>query len=100
MLEANSRQTFSGRLPVFLHGVVVLRVEIDRDGMPANILTMRVPEHAPELGPQAVAAVHRGAPYPRPSAALLAGAGSMHVIETWLFRDDGHFQVRTFAGPQ
>lgn len=100
VLDSNSARTFSGRLPPELYGVVVLRIVLDRNGQPTSVQTMRVPSHAPELGPVAIASVRQAAPYLRPANALLGGKGSLELVETWLFRQDGNFQIRTLARPQ
>ena len=42
------------------------------------------------------ARVRQAAPYPKPPARLLRG-GRLELSETWLFQDDGRFQLRTRA---
>ena len=44
----------------------------------------------------AMDSVRRGASYPRPAAQLL-NRGRLEFSESWLFRDDGKFQLRTLA---
>jgi len=39
------------------------------------------------------------APFPKPPAALLSG-GRVELSETWLFNNNGRFQLRTIAQPQ
>ena len=100
VLDGNSARTFSGRLPPELYGVVVLKIVLDRAGNPTAVQPMRVPSHAPELGPVAISSVRQAAPYVRPSSNLLRGASSLEFVETWLFGQDGRFQIRSLAGPQ
>ena len=44
----------------------------------------------------ALDSARQGAPYPKPPARLLRG-GRLELSETWLFQDDGRFQLRTRA---
>jgi len=53
-----------------------------------------------DLEKRAIAAVSRAAPYPAPDPSLLAGQASLTFLESFLFRDDGRFQVRTVAEEQ
>jgi protein TonB len=61
---------------------------------------MRAPKHARELGPVAVRTVHAASPLPAPPRALLGRGTSVRFTETWLFRDDDRFQIRTLAQEQ
>jgi protein TonB len=47
----------------------------------------------------AIASVRAAAPLPPPPGALLR-RGTLEIAETWLFRDDGKFQVRSLAEAQ
>jgi protein TonB len=48
------------------------------------------------LEDRALESVHRAAPFDAPSSQLLRG-GSVHFLETFLFRDDGRFQIRSLV---
>jgi protein TonB len=48
---------------------------------------------------RAIQSVRAAAPLPIPAAGLLR-RGAADITETWLFRDDGRFQVRTLAQVQ
>jgi protein TonB len=43
--------------------------------------------------------VRAAAPFPAPPTSLLR-RGTLEIAETWLFRDDGKFQVRSLAEVQ
>jgi periplasmic protein TonB len=47
----------------------------------------------------ALASLRSAAPFPRPASHLLHH-GKLEVSETWLFNNDGRFQLRTIAQPQ
>jgi protein TonB len=47
----------------------------------------------------ALASLHNSAPFPSPNPRLLKG-GRFDASETWLFDDDGRFQLRSIALPQ
>ena len=98
VLHANADKTFIGQLPEVLKSVVVLRVAIDRNGFPYQVTVMRSNGYK-ELEARAIQSVRAGA-LPRPSGAVTGGHGYVSFMETWLFRDDGKFQIRTLAGPQ
>jgi len=98
VLHANADKTFIGQLPETLKSVVVLRVSIDRNGFPYQVTTIRS-NGFKELEARAIQSVRAGA-LPRPNGAVTGGHGYVSFMETWLFRDDGKFQIRTLAGPQ
>lgn len=99
IVRANSNETFRGKLPPLLRSVVVLQVSIDNQGMPARVTMFRSNGFV-ELEKSAIAAVYRGAPYPIPGRSLLAGHSSITFTESFLFGNDGRFQVRTVAEEQ
>jgi protein TonB len=47
----------------------------------------------------ALATLRRTAPFPKPASHLLR-RGHVEITETWLFNNDGRFQLRTIAQPQ
>ena len=49
------------------------------------------------LEQRALTSVVKAAPFTPPAPALLQGAGSVSFLETFLFRDDGFFQVRSLV---
>jgi protein TonB len=99
ILTVNRERVFDGRPPHPLKAVVVLELEVAADGRVRSASVLRAPKHARELGPAAVRTVHAAAPLPAPPRALLGG-GSVRFTETWLYRDDDRFQLRTLAQEQ
>ncbi len=97
ILRANSATTFEGTPPHLLRAVVVLGFTIDGNGAVRGIRTLRTPDD--ELAGVAMRSVRAAAPLPAPPPELLH-RGQIEIVETWLFRDDGRFQVRSLAEPQ
>jgi periplasmic protein TonB len=99
IVNKSADQTFKGKLPPLLRSVVVLQVSIDGKGMPEKVTMFRSNRFV-ELEKSAIAAVYRAAPYPIPGRSLLDGYSSITFTESFLFRNDGRFQVRTVAEEQ
>jgi len=97
ILSANAAHTFEGRPPETLQAVVVLQFTIERSGTLTGLKTLRSRHPAQEK--VALASVRAAAPFPAPPVALLRSS-RVEVAETWLFRDDGKFQIRSLAEPQ
>ena len=97
ILSANAAHTFEGRPPEILQAVVVLQFTIERSGTLTGLKTLRSRHPAQEK--VALASVRAAAPFPAPPVALLRSS-RVEVAETWLFRDDGKFQIRSLAEPQ
>jgi protein TonB len=95
--EANSDRTHRGQLQPLLRAVVVLEFKVDRNGGIQNVRTLRAPEREAES--IASASLRRAGPLPAPPAHILRG-GLAQITETWLFQDNGHFQLRTLAEGQ
>jgi protein TonB len=98
VLHANAQHTFIGDLPPVLKAVIVLQLEVDRNGFPFRIDLFRSNGYK-ELEARAIGSV-RASKLPRPNGTVTRGDGSVTFTETWLFREDGKFQIRTLAGPQ
>lgn len=99
ILDANPKITFSGRLPPMLPAIVVLNINVDRDGELTNVVVKRSRDS--EASKVALAAVKRvGAPFPKPLHLLKRSHKTLEFSETFLFNDRYHFQLRTLAGPQ
>jgi len=91
-------QVFVGRPQALLRSVVVVKYQVDASGrlMRSEILRSnrdRVTETA------ALASLRKAAPFPKPAAHLLRH-GRVEILETWLFNNDGRFQLRSIAEPQ
>ncbi len=96
---ANRSLVFVGSPPNPLRAVVVVEMTIAADGQIRRADVLRVPNHSKELGGVALRSLHAAAPLPPPPKALVVH-GPVRVTETWLFRDDGQFQIRTLASAQ
>lgn len=96
---ANRALIYGGAPPNPLRAVVVVEMTVSADGQIRRADLLRVPGHAKELGAVALKTLSAAAPLPAPPRALVA-QGPIRVTETWLFRDDGHFQIRTLATAQ
>ena len=99
ILAANAENVFEGRPPHPLKGIVVLDLTVGVDGRIQRASVLRAPEHARELGAEAVRSAQAASPLPPPPRALLA-RGSVRFTETWLYRQDNRFQLRTLAQTQ
>lgn len=97
ILSASAAQTFEGRPPEILQAVIVLQFTIERSGTLTGLRTLRSRHPAQEK--VAHASVRAAAPFPAPPAGVLR-SGRVEVAETWLFRDDGKFQIRSLAEAQ
>lgn len=97
ILAANAARTFDGRPPDILHAVVVLQITVDRNGKVTALKTLRS-RHPPQER-AAIASVRAVGSLPPPPASLLR-RGAIEIAETWLFRDDGKFQIRSLAEAQ
>ena len=98
-IYAASSDISAGRPQDLLRAVIVLSIVLDRNGQPSRVSIQRTPGD-PEAEQRAIQSVQRGAPYPRPSNAVLRGASGIEFSETWLFNDDGRFQLRSLAQTQ
>jgi TonB family protein len=93
---ANRSLVYTGAPPNPLRAVVVVEMTVAADGQVRRAELLRAPTHAKDLGAVALKAVNAASPLPAPPKALVA-QGAMKTTETWLFRDDGQFQLRSLA---
>lgn len=96
--QANAGKVYSGRPQALLRSVVVLRYAVDGRGRLVRSEIMRSNRDR-ETESTALAALKNAAPFPRPAPHLLRN-GRLDISETWLFNNDGRFQLRTIAEPQ
>ncbi|HEU4647229.1 MAG TPA: hypothetical protein VFS80_16875 [Burkholderiales bacterium] len=97
---ANPGLVYDGPPPNPVRGVIVMRAEIDALGEMRRLELFRGPGHAPWLEQLVAQTVRQAEPFPRPSAKLLNGGGSVVFIETWLFDYEGRFRLRTLSQAQ
>ena len=91
----NRAQTFEGRPHHLLKAVIVVEVAVDRSGQLMRSKVLRSPG-IKSLDQVALASLKAASPFPPPPSALVA-KGPLVFSETWLFQNDGRFQVRTLA---
>ena len=93
-----SRDTYSHPMPDMMKSIVVLEITIDLLGEPTSVSVYRSNGYR-RLEQRAVASVAKAAPYALPAPELLQGRGVVTFLETFLFRDDDFFQVRSLVPP-
>lgn len=96
--EVNASKVYAGRPQALLRSVVVLRYAVDARGNLVRSEIMRSNRDR-ETESIALATLRNSAPFPKPSSHLLR-RGQLELSETWLFNNDGRFQLRTIAQPQ
>ncbi|MFJ2995262.1 energy transducer TonB [Pandoraea sp. NPDC087047] len=97
--EVNAREITPGNPQPMLRSVVSLEYWVDRDGNVTGVALYRSngDEEAERI---AIASLRRASPLPAPSRALVDSSGRVRAVETWLFNNDGRFQLRSVAAPQ
>ena len=93
--QINRKSLFEGRPEHLLRAVVVVELTVDRDGKITNSKIMRSPGIG-ELDIAALRSLRAASPLPAPPSSLLV-RGALVYQETWLFRKDGRFQLRSLA---
>ena len=91
-----SLETYSAPLPEVMKSIVVLEITVDRAGHATAISVYRSNGYV-HLEERALASVAKAAPFTPPAPAVLRGTGSVSFLETFLFRDDDFFQVRSLV---
>lgn len=79
-----------------LKSIVVLDITIDRDGRLAQVMVRRSNGYK-ALENAALDSVRRAAPYASPPRLALRSDGSVNFLETFLFRDDGRYRIRSLV---
>jgi periplasmic protein TonB len=97
ILQTNAPRTFDGIPPHLLRAVIVLQLTIDGKGALTDVKTLR--SRSAEHAAAATKSVRAAGQLPAPPRELLRG-GRLEFVETFLFRDDGKFQVRSLAEAQ
>ncbi len=91
----NRTQLFDGRPEHLLRAVIVVEVTVDREGRVTRSKILRSPGIA-SLDSAALGSLKAASPLPAPPSKLVA-RGPLVFSETWLFRKDGRFQLRSLA---
>lgn len=87
---------FDEPIPELLKSIVVLDITIDRDGRLAQVMVRRSNGYK-ALENAALDSVRRAAPYAPPPRLALRSDGSVNFLETFLFRDDGRYRIRSLV---
>jgi protein TonB len=95
-IASTSPDLFADPLPEVLKSIVVLDIAIGRDGVPQQV-SVRRSNGFRQLEQRAEASVRMAAPFSAPGPEVLRGASSVRFLETFLFRDDGRFQIRSLV---
>lgn len=96
--EVNSINIYPERPQALLRSVIVVKYAVDRNGKLAHSEILRS-NRDKTTEATALSTLRKTAPFPMPAAHLLRN-GRVEISETWLFNNDGRFQLRTIARPQ
>jgi TonB family protein len=95
-ITALNTATYSVPPPEMLKSVVVLEITLDSVGAPLAVSVLRSNGYR-ELSQRAIASVIDASPFAAPAPALLQD-DAVRFLETFLFRDDDSFQLRSLVG--
>lgn len=96
--QVNSTKVYVGRPQPLLRSVIVVKFYVDANGQLLRSDILRTNhDHVTEA--TALATLRNTAPFPKPAAHLLR-QGRVEILESWLFNNDGRFQLRSIAMPQ
>ena len=94
----NGERMYAGRPQALLRSVVVVKYVVDGEGRLVRSEIMRSNRDRTTES-TALATLRNSAPFPPPAPNLLQ-RGRLELAETWLFNDDGRFQLRSTARQQ
>jgi periplasmic protein TonB len=96
--QTNLSNVYTDRPQALLRSVIVLKYVINADG---KLLRREVIRSNNDKTTEniAMSSISNAAPFPKPGSHLLQN-GKLEITETWLFNNDGRFQLRTIALPQ
>ncbi|AOI41620.1 energy transducer TonB family protein [Burkholderia oklahomensis] len=97
--DRNSDRILHGTPQAMLRSLVVVAFTVDRNGQLVKSAVYRS-NGDDEAEGIALASLRRAAPLPSPPTKMLDGRGQVELMESWLFNDNGQFQLRTKAAPQ
>ncbi len=98
-IAAANAAALADSLPPILKSVVVLDITVAASGALERVVVWRSNGYT-ELEKAALESVRRIGAAPPPPAQAAAGGGSVRFLETFLFRPDGQYQVRSIVGEQ
>lgn len=93
--QVNFTSVYVERPQALLRSVIVIKYVVDADGnlVTSEILRSNRDRHAEA---SAMGSLKSAAPFPKPPAALLKH-NRIELSESWLFNNDGRFQLRSVA---
>lgn len=98
IVTVNSSEVYIGRPQALLRAVIVLKYFVNADGQLLRADIMRTNRDR-KAEATALATLRRAAPFPKPDSKFLR-RGEVEIAESWLFNDDGRFQLRSIAEQQ
>jgi protein TonB len=96
--QRNLNSIYTGNPQALLRSVIVIKYVINADGKLLHSEIIRS-NHDKITENTAMSSISIASPFPKAISHLLIN-GKLEIIETWLFNDDGRFQLRTIALPQ
>ena len=96
--QINANWVYRENPQPMLRAVIVVHYVLASEGRLLKADMVRS-NQAKEAENTALASLRNSAPFPSPNPRLLKG-GRFEASETWLFNDDGRFQLRSIALPQ
>ena len=91
-----SPDIFAEPLPEMFKSIVVLDITIDREGRLTQV-SVRRSNGFKALENRAMESVKRAAPFRAPALTVRGRDGSVSFLETFLFRNDGRFRIRSLV---
>jgi TonB family protein len=95
-VAATSSEMYTEPVPEMLKSIVVVEVTIDRSGNLAHVAIRRSNGYK-ALENRAMDSVRRAAPFSAPAPTVRGHGGNVSFLETFLFRDDGYFRIRSLV---
>lgn len=96
--EVNSTKVYLGQPQALLRSIIVVKFSVDGGGKLLRSEIVRT-NHDAATEATALSTLRNTAPFPKPAGHLLRN-GKLEISETWLFNNDGRFQIRSVAQPQ
>jgi protein TonB len=96
--EVNSTKVYEGQPQALLRSIIVVKFSVDGSGKLLRSEIVRT-NHDSATEATALGSLRNTAPFPKPASHLLRN-GKLEMSETWLFNNDGRFQIRSVAQAQ
>lgn len=96
--ETNSTKVYPGHPQALLRAVVVVKFSVDAGGKLLHSGIVRGNRDSATEN-TVLASLRNTSPFPKPSAGLLRN-GKVDITETFLFNNDGRYQIRSIAQSQ